>query len=339
MDSSVIEGELTWKDGQVIQNGKTYALSKCIELDFDRPLVNNSGEYIILSDGSILRAKSLKLNQKESSLLVEFREQDLVLKLANIRALSFQGAFYPSKNIEPGFWSTGDFYTSGEASYFTRTMIGQSKPQKKRYKKNLLKFLCFNNEMSSRGEFKIYTTSREIIYAQSIEAKQNNLIMKSSIGQLELPLVEINKIENSSAYEPLRSSHISQEQYTPYLSQCLKMQEGVSYTQSPIQLKGYGLQDFWSLHSRTSFQLQPPKGAKSFSAEFQFDPGAKNGHVEVFIKESGKELKRIIMAHGDVKALKLNLSGKPINVTIDYGKNGSAGDLLLMCNPRFQGGK
>ncbi|WDE96535.1 hypothetical protein PQO03_00960 [Lentisphaera profundi] len=335
VNGRLIQGDLQWHKSFVKHGDQNYDLKNLLRVDFEKPLVDNEGEYIIFSDGSMIKAQSLKLDNKMGHLLINYRETELKVDLAQVSAFSFQGAKYPPKNTLPGFLNLNDFYNAGQVSYFTRSMLGQTKPQKNRYKKSMLKFLYLKSWENSTKEFKVFTTSREIIFAKIIEVTNESLKLDTILGSVEYPLEEISAIENLSKFKALNAEQIKNISYTPFLTQCKEMTYGNSFTGSAVEVGGFATKDFWSIHSRTNFDLMVPKGGHVFSTILQLDPLVKNGNIQFLIQQNGKELINVTMAGGKEKKIRIPVKMGIINIVVDYGQGGSAGDFLLMCKPRF----
>ena len=144
----------------------------------------------------MIKAQSTKLLSDEKALLVDYRGEEKTLKLSLISSISFQGAHYFNQS-EPGFYTVNDFHYPGEASYFTKSSIGQSKPSKKRHKKSLPKSLFIQKLNRSSADTVFYTTSREIIYGKLLKQKRKLFQIETVFGVVDYPLVEIVQIAKS----------------------------------------------------------------------------------------------------------------------------------------------
>jgi hypothetical protein len=338
-DGRIQKGQLSWKSAGLQFNNKSLKLSDVLKLRFDRPLIANEGEYIIFKDGSLLKAQSTKLINDEKVLLVDYRGEERKLKLEFISAISFQGAHYPQKT-KPGFYTLNDFHYPGEASYFTKSSIGQSTPLKKRHKKPLLKTFVFQAGEDTSSEYVFQTTSREIIHGKILKQNSDSLVIETLMGAVTYPFVEICVIENRKERREVKSSELQNIRYTPFIDQCRELRFKRSYTNSSIVNQGFSTVNFIALHSRTEFSLMAKQGVRALSFSMAMDPQSYNGHLVLSMSQDGKELFKKELRSGESHSdLFVPLSQGEIKVLLDYGQGGSAGDYLILLNPQFIGGK
>lgn len=333
------EGVLKWNQSKLQFNGKELNLNNVFKLRFDRPLVANAGEYIIFKNGTMLRAQSTKLLSNENSLLVDYRGEEKKIKLELISAISFQGAHYPMSEAV-GFYTLNNFHYPGEATYFTKSSIGQSKPSKKHHKKSLLNSLIIQKRAFSSSDYVFKTTSREIIYGKILEQKHDYLLIETPIGAVAYPHNELCQIAANKNNFAISEKDIRDIKYTAFINQCRELTFNKSYTQAAINESGFAAGHFISLNSRTEFTLSPKQGCKAISFSMTTDPGTSNGHAVLIISQNGKELfKQEISSGQELSDIYLPVSQGDLKVLLDYGKGGSAGDYIILLNPQFIGAK
>ena len=101
--------------------------------DFDKTLIPDEGEFLLFNNGSIIKARLLKINKDKVLVDVQGQEKELPLKF--IRGISFHGCKYIGPQQTPGLMLQSGRFIESPQVYFTRTMLGCSKPLKARLKK------------------------------------------------------------------------------------------------------------------------------------------------------------------------------------------------------------
>ena len=333
------EGKISWSQSGLQLNKKNLKLNDLLKLRFDRPLIANEGEYLIFKNGSVLKAQSTKLLSEEKVLLVDYRGEEKRVKLELISAISFQGAHYP-QNEKPGFYTLNDFHYPGEASYFTKSSIGQTKPSKKRHKKSLLKALVLQKRVNPTSESIFRTSSREIIYGKLLKQNLDSLLIETPLGKVTYPLLEIGFLENFKNISMLKRSDIKNIKYTAFIDQCREISFNRSYTNSTITDQGFAPSRFIALQSRTEFTITAKPMVRALTFSMIMDPQSSNGHTVLSMTQNGKEIFKQPIRSGDqVSEVFIPVSQGEIKVLLDYGEGGSAGDYLILLNPQFIGGE
>ncbi|MDD7986036.1 hypothetical protein PQO01_13880 [Lentisphaera marina] len=334
-DGKKQEGNIAWSASGFSIDNKKLNLAELLKVAFDRPLISNEGEYIIFTDGSMIKAQSTKLLNDEKALLIDYRGEEKKLSLSLISSISFQGAHYFNQ-AEPGFYTLNDFHYPGEAAYFTKSSIGQNKPSKKRHKKALLNSLHIQKITKSSSEYVFYTTSREIIYGKLVKQSSETIQIETVFGIIDYPTVEI--IQLAKNHVSISSEDIKEIKYTAFIDQCRELNFNKSCTNSQILDQGFSTTNFISMHSRTEFVITPRAGTRALLFSTTFDPLSHNGHVHLSISQNGTSLlKKAISSSEFHSDLFVAVRQGEIRVLLDYGKGGSAGDYFILLNPQFIG--
>ena len=297
-------------------------------------LASNSGEFLILKNGSVIKGKTTKLDSKKSELLFSRQGTEFTIPLKFIQAISFQGSYYPPKDLAVGFHLSNSKSYEGQPSYFTSTMIGRSKPSKMRFKKNVLDFLILSNEQSTQPIIKVYTVSREIIFCNSFNEADRKV--QTPIGQLSLHNSQVIKVEDLSGVSRLGESHSFQTSAQPFLNSIIEPQLNKTFGGQPLQVNGFPTKHFISLHTRTEMRFQLPPKSKRFTASAFIDPQAINGDLNLIISQNAKELYKAKITSGQApQEINIPVKASELKITADFGKRGSAGDFLILANPQI----
>ena len=302
----------------------------------EQPLASNRGEFLILNNGSVIQGKTSKLDIKKGELIFSRQDTEHTVALSLIQAISFQGSFYPPVDTKSGFLlATGQTY-EGVPAYFTSSMIGRSKPSKMRFKKSALSFLILSPTKINKPSIKVYGQSREILCGTQLSEAAGKVSVKTPFGDLSLDKQQVIKTETLTKVSLLNKSHIQSTKTQPFLSSVKAPLFNKSFNAKSLQVAGFPVQHFLSLHTKTELTIKLPANSKKFTASALIDPNATNGDLNLTISQKGKELYKATITSGQAhQEINIAVKAGPLTIIADYGKRGSAGDFLILANPQI----
>ena len=336
----LIEGIALDKNGSVFIGGKSYQLKDISSYEVDKPLGDDGGEFLILKDGSIIKATITKFNSTAGILeaVIGGEEKEVSVKL--LKAISFAGSRYPVYKVldNKRLFTKIGVPVEGALSYLTRTLVGMKSSTTKRYKKSTLSAYVFETGEIPKTALSIFTTSREIFCGKLVGIKGETVIVETALGKTEIPVNRIVRFNQSPGeMKDFDQKSIKRVSQTPYFDSVRKPGFNKSYTGDDIRLRGLALSHFVELHTRTELKVTLPKGAVSFKAEGFIDPSAVNGDMEFKVLLKGKEVyKARIRSGAESSKINVNVKGhSEMTVIADFGLNGSSGDYLILARPQF----
>ncbi|MCM8536868.1 MAG: NPCBM/NEW2 domain-containing protein [Lentisphaeraceae bacterium] len=341
-DGKVLTGQVNLAGSTLEVNSKKMSLDKVSSFERDLPLIPNTGEFLILTNGSLLKGKAKKIDTKNSTLSFEFKDVERSIKRSSIAGLSFGGSkfFSASESKSDSIIMNNGEIEKGSLAYFTNTMLGFSTRSIKRYKKSALSFIVLNTVPKSvdASDVKIFTTSREIIAGRLESIKDGKVTIKNAAGTFIEDLQRIVRFEkqstNSKSLVTLKPTSVEQQ---AYFNDVLKPQFNKTFTQSTVVLRELPIKNFISIHSKTVMNYDLNKKYSYFSTEAFIDENALNGDLTLVLNADGKELfkQQISSGHKPV-SISVPLKGKSkFTITVDYGKRGSGGDYLILARPEL----
>ena len=339
-NSKLIEGFALEKNNEIVIANKKYPLKDILAFEVDKPIGEDASEYIILKDGSIIKATVVKYDAKNSSIEAEIDGVEKQIPIKNLKAISYMGSRYPTYKAQDGkklFTKIGR-PLEGSISYFTRTLVGLKTTSTKRYKKSTLSAFIFDSAEIPKTELSVFTTSREIFCGKLIGLKGDTVILENLLGKIEIPIYRIVRYQLSQgAMQDLDQKTVKSVNQTPYFDSVRKPQFNKSFTGNDIRLRGLALSHFLQLHTKTEMIISLPKGAKTFNAEAFIDPAASKGDMELKVLLKGKEVyKSRIRSGTDSAIVKVDVKGhSEMTIIADFGINGSSGDYLILARPQF----
>lgn len=336
----LIEGPAIDKNSSVLIGGKTYPLNEISSYELDKPLGDDDGEYIILKDGSIIKATVTKFSSSSGEFEVEHDGSERKISIKDVRALSFAGSRYPLDQVKDNnrLFSKSGEPVEGTVTYFTRTLAGVGAGSTKRYKKSTLSSFVLDSGEIPKTPLSIFTTSREIYCGKLSEIKNDRIIVENVLGKTEIPVNRIVRFNLSPGQiEDFHEKQIKNVQQTPYFDSVRKLSFNRSFTGEEIRLRGLAVSHFVELHTRTEVKIALPAGAVSFNAEGFIDPAARSGDLELQVLLKGKEVYKTRVRSGtESSKIKVNVKGHTeMTLIADFGMNGSSGDYLILARPHF----
>ncbi|MCM8533266.1 MAG: NPCBM/NEW2 domain-containing protein [Lentisphaeraceae bacterium] len=341
-DGKVSTGYVNLNNSTLEVNSKKISLDKVSSFERDLPMVPNTGEFLILTNGSLLKGKAKKVDAKSSTLSFEYKGEERSIKRSSIAGLSFGGSkfFSASESKSDSIIMNNGELEKGSLAYFTNTMLGFSTRSIKRYKKSALSFVILNTVPKSveTSNVKIFTTSREIITGHLESIKDGQVKIKNGAGVFTEDIQRIVRFERTSTQSKslvvLKPTEVKQQ---AYFTDVLKPQFNKTFTQSTVVLRELPVKNFISIHSKTIITYDLNKKYSHFSSEAFIDENALNGDLTLILTADGKELFKQQLSSGHKPiSISVPLKGKSkFSITVDYGKRGSGGDYLILARPEL----
>jgi hypothetical protein len=337
-NGQLLEGDVSWQDDKVQVAGKTVSISSVDALRIDKTLASEAGEFLVLKNGSLIKAQSKKLDSKKSVVIAAFNGVEKEIPLNLLRGISFNGSQFIGPSIKKGFILKGNKRAEGEVSYITRSIVGRSKPSKTRFKKSGLEYIVFNQEKVAAA-IEVMTVQKEVYCGSLKSLKGKMLTLTYPLGEVEIPLSSIAEFKRLKTKKLLSESSISGVKAVPFLRSVKQPRFNLSFTGQKVTDNGRPLKSFLTLNSRTELTLNVPSG-KYFSASAFIDPNVQNGDVLLTVLQNGKEVfKTDVRSSSAAIPISIQLRGRALTIIADFGGKGSIGDYLILANPAVGGAK
>ena len=339
-NGQVIDGPTQEAGNQISVKGKNYSLNDISSFESDKALVEDGGEYLVLKDGSIIKASVDKIDFKKSTLEIDFDGEEKEVSINLVKAVSFSGSRYPTHKVNgnPTLFAKTGKPVVGTLQYFTKTLVGVKTSSTIRYKKSTLGSLVFSDADIPRQPVTVFTTLREVYCGKLVEVKPNEIVIENSLGKKTIPMNRVVRFNSiSGKMVDLDEKMIVKMEQTPYFDSVQKPLFNKNFTGSDVRLRGLSLNNYLSLHSKTVLTVKLPPNAKMFSAEGFIDLAAVDGDMELKIFLKGKEVFKTRVHSGDFsRKININVNGNSeMTFVADFGVNGSSGDYLILARPEF----
>jgi hypothetical protein len=332
-DGRLIKGAVSWDNSRIKCEGKTFTLNDISSFETGRPLASGEGEYLQLINGSLIKARSMKLDSKKAAAEFEIGLEEKTVPLNLVKAISFNGCRFAESGKTGFILKSGQIF-EGSPSYFTRTLVGRSVPSKMRFKKEALSHIVFKGKSTANCEIRIYTTSKEIFCGSSAVIADGAVKLKFPLGEKSIPLDQVARCERRKGVQNLTSGDLMSVSKQAWLGMVKEPGFNQSFTGGTVYFNGFPLENFLAMHSRTEMKLKASKGW--FRARAFIDPAVINGDLVLKIVQNGKEVfKERVKSGGDHVNINVKIAAGNFSVIADYGERGSSGDFLILANPRF----